>query len=156
MKPRNGVLPLNDRPGFLIRRLSQIHVALFVEECGRFGVTPVQYSVLTALFRHGPLDQVSIAGEVGIDRANATAVLSRMESRGLLRRVSSPDDQRAKRCDLTAAGKGLTRRMEKAVERCHSRTIEALPSRERKAFLQSLERLVRANNSLGRARLRLD
>lgn len=156
MKPKNGSLPLGDRPGFLIRRLSQIHVALFVEECGRFGVTPVQYSVLTALYRHGPLDQVSIAGEVGIDRANATAVLSRMESRRLLRRVSSPEDQRVKRCELTTTGKALTRRMEKAVERCHNRTIEALPPKERRAFLASLERLVRANNGLGRARLRLE
>jgi DNA-binding MarR family transcriptional regulator len=156
MKPKNGALPLNDRPGFLIRRLSQIHVALFVEECGRFGVTPVQYSVLTALYRHGPLDQVSIAGEVGIDRANATAVLSRMESRGLLKRVAHPGDQRAKRCELTGAGRSLTRRMEKAVERCHNRTIEALPPRERQVFLRSLERLVRANNNLGRAKLRLE
>ena len=38
-----------DRPGFLIRRLHQIHVALFLEECRGFDVTPVQYAVLTAL-----------------------------------------------------------------------------------------------------------
>ena len=156
MKPANGELPLNDRPGFLVRRLYQIHVALFAEECAHFGVTPVQYSALTALIRHGPLHQVSLAGEIGIDRANATGVLARLEARRLIRRVANPEDQRAKRCELTANGRRLTRRMERAVERCHDRTVEALPARERRVFVKSLERLVRANNVLGRAKLRLD
>jgi hypothetical protein len=35
------------RPGFLIRRLHQMHLALFAEACGAFGATPVQYSILT-------------------------------------------------------------------------------------------------------------
>ena len=35
------------RPGFLIRRLHQIHLALFADACGEFGVTPVRYSILT-------------------------------------------------------------------------------------------------------------
>jgi hypothetical protein len=39
---------LGQRPGFLVRRLHQIHLALFAEECKAFGVTPAQYSILTA------------------------------------------------------------------------------------------------------------
>ena len=35
------------RPGFLIRRLNQIHVALFFESCKGFEITPVQYGLLT-------------------------------------------------------------------------------------------------------------
>jgi DNA-binding MarR family transcriptional regulator len=155
-RPQEGTLPLGDRPGFLVRRLHQIHLALFAEECGRFKVTPVQYSLLTALIRHGPLDQVSLAGEIGIDRANATGVLTRLEARGLIRRQPDPGDQRVKRCELTASGRRLTVRMGAAVERCHRRTISALPVRERRAFMASLERLIRANNALGRAKLRLD
>jgi len=31
---------LGERPGFLIPRLHQIHLALFAEKCTRFGVTP--------------------------------------------------------------------------------------------------------------------
>ena len=38
------------RPGYLIRRLHQIHVAMFIEECAAFNITPVQYAVMTALF----------------------------------------------------------------------------------------------------------
>ena len=42
-------LPLWRRPGYLIRRLHQIHYALFFEECAAFGITPVQYGLLTLL-----------------------------------------------------------------------------------------------------------
>ena len=33
--------PLQERPGFLIRRLHQIHVALFMEECAAESITPM-------------------------------------------------------------------------------------------------------------------
>ena len=34
--------PLSQRPGFLIRRMHKIHVALFQEACGEFEITPLQ------------------------------------------------------------------------------------------------------------------
>jgi len=148
-------LPLSDRPGFLVRRLHQIHVALFAEECAPFGITPVQFSVLTALERDAPLDQVSLAGEVGIDRANCTDVLRRLEERKLIRREASATDSRAKLCELTPAGRKLLERLAPAARRAHDRTLDALPRAERDAFLKSLVRLVEANNALGRAKLRL-
>jgi DNA-binding MarR family transcriptional regulator len=148
-------LPLADRPGFLIRRLHQIHIALFVEECARFAITPVQYSVMTALEREGPLDQISLGREVGIDRANATDVIRRLEGRGVLRRAAGASDSRLKICSLTPAGRRLATRMRPAVERVHRRTIAALPPRERAAFLASLVRLVEDNNDLGRTKLRI-
>jgi DNA-binding MarR family transcriptional regulator len=148
-------LPLADRPGFLVRRLHQIHVALFAEECASFGITPVQYSVLTALERDAPLDQVTLAAEVGIDRANCTDVLRRLEQRGVIKRVASATDTRAKLCNLTAAGRRLLERMGPAAQRAHDRTIASLPRAERQAFVASLTRLVEANNALGRAKLRL-
>jgi len=148
-------LPLADRPGFLIRRLHQIHVALFAEACAPFGITPVQYSVMTALEREGALDQMSLAAEIGIDRANATDVIRRLEGRGVLRRRAGESDSRMKMCSLTPAGRRLAARMRPAVEQVHRRTVAALPRRERAAFLASLVRLVEANNERGRTRLRI-
>ena len=150
-----ALLPLADRPGFLIRRLHQIHIAIFLEECARFGITPVQYSVMTALERAGALDQMSLGAEVGIDRANATDVVRRLERRGVLRRKAGAADSRLKICSLTPAGRQLAARMRPAVERVHRRTISALPPRERAAFLASLVRLVEANNARGRTKLRI-
>ena len=148
-------LPLADRPGFLIRRLHQIHVALFTEACARFAITPVQYSVMTALERERALDQMSLAAEVGIDRANAADVIRRLERRGVLRRAAGVTDSRTKICSLTPLGRRLTARMRPAVEQVHRRTVAALPPRERAAFLANLARLVEANNERGRTKLRI-
>ena len=40
---------LSDRPGHLIRRLHQIHVAMFLNKCSDFNLTPVQFGILTVL-----------------------------------------------------------------------------------------------------------
>ena len=63
------------RPGFLIRRLHQTHLSLFAEECGAFDVTPVQYSILTAVAAQPGLEQAALAQEVGIDRATLANVV---------------------------------------------------------------------------------
>src|ERR1700704_5815821 len=44
-----GKAPYHQTPGFLIRRLHQIHVAIFLEECAAFNITPVQFSLLKTL-----------------------------------------------------------------------------------------------------------
>src|ERR1700685_3419043 len=57
--------PFLGRPGFLIRRLHQLHCALFLEETRGFDITPVQYSLMTALAARGELEQNSLALEIG-------------------------------------------------------------------------------------------
>ena len=45
------------RPGFLVRRLHQIHVAMFMEELAEDQVTPIQYGVMSILVDKPGLDQ---------------------------------------------------------------------------------------------------
>ena len=52
------------RPGFLVRRLHQIHAAMFAEECGAFNITPVQYGLMTILLEQPGLDQISLASRM--------------------------------------------------------------------------------------------
>ena len=143
------------RPGFLIRRLHQIHLALFAEECGAFGVTPVQYSILTVAAAQPGLDQAALAIEVGVDRATVADVLARMERRGLVRRSRANRDARLKLVHTTVAGRRLLSRMDRQARRAHERTIAPLPPGQRAAFVNALVRLVEAGNDLGRAPLRL-
>src|SRR5437868_10867118 len=73
------------RPGFLIRRLHQIHTSLFLEETQAFDITPVQYSLMTALAEHGQIDQMTLALAIGLERTSVAEVIPRLETRGLLR-----------------------------------------------------------------------
>jgi MarR family transcriptional regulator, lower aerobic nicotinate degradation pathway regulator len=142
------------RPGYLIRRLHQIHLALFAEECGAFGVTPVQYSIMTVVARQPALDQGHLAEEVGVDRATLADVLARLEARGLVSRRRPGADRRMKLVSITAAGRQLLVRMDPHARRAHERTVAALPPEARAEFVAGLLVLVEANNALGRAPMR--
>jgi DNA-binding MarR family transcriptional regulator len=146
---------LAGRPGFLIRRLHQIHLALFAEECAPFGITPVQYSIMTIAAATPDLDQAQLAQEAGIDRATLANVVARLEKKFLVRRRPSVLDKRVKLVSLSPRGAALLEKMRTPAQRAHDRTIAPLPPKDRQQFLSLLIKLVNAQNGYGRAPLNL-
>ena len=153
LEPR---LPLWSRPGYLVRLLHQINYAVWSEELGHANVTPVQYSVLTALSIRGEQDQTTLADEIGIDRTNVAEVLSRLEARKLVRRKENPADRRARLASLTARGRTLMTALFPAMQRSQDRLLAPLSQKERDLFMATLVRLIEANNEYGRTTLRSD
>jgi DNA-binding MarR family transcriptional regulator len=147
--------PLLARPGFLIRRLHQIHTALFLEETRDFQITPVQYSLLTALAEEGEMDQNTVALSIGLERTSVAEVLPRLETRDLLRRRASDEDRRVKLVCLTPKGRALLAKMRESVEHAHARTIDLLSEPEQTALLVMMARLVEANEGHSVAPMRL-
>jgi DNA-binding MarR family transcriptional regulator len=155
MNPTVSPAPLAARPGFLIRRLNQIHHAIFFEECRDFNITPVQYGALSALEAEPGLDQKALGMVVGLDRTNTADVLKRLEERGLVRRQQSPSDGRAKNAFLTIEGQQVTEEMYAAMVSAQERFIAPLKSGERKRLLGLLRILVDSNNEFGRASMHM-
>jgi DNA-binding MarR family transcriptional regulator len=147
--------PLLGRPGFLIRRLHQLHCSLFLEETRGFDITPVQYSLMTALAARGELEQNSLALEIGLERTSVAEVVPRLQGRGLVQRRRSSDDGRVKLVRLTRQGSALLRKMALPVKRAHDRTLDQLGTSERDLFLLQLIKLVEANNAIGSVPFRL-
>jgi DNA-binding MarR family transcriptional regulator len=143
------------RPGFLIRRLHQLHSALFLEETRDFNVTPVQYSLMTTLAELGESKQNALTLEIGLERTSVAEVILRLQARGLLERNKSPGDARVKLINLTRKGKNLVTKMAPAVQRAHDRTISQLPKGEREHFMLQMIRLVEANNDISSVPFRL-
>ena len=149
-------LPLWSRPGYLVRRLHQINYALWTEELGHANVTPVQYSVLTALSIRGEQDQTTLADEIGIDRTNVAEVLSRLEARKLVRRKPNPADRRARLAALTPKGRELMASLFPAMQRSQDRLLATLTQKERDAFMATLVRLIEVNRTYGQVIPRRD
>jgi DNA-binding MarR family transcriptional regulator len=145
--------PLWKRPGYLIRRLHQIHSAIFLEECAAFGITPVQYGLLTVLATNPNADQVALAYALGIDRTNVADVLRRLERRGLISRVPSRRDRRMVLARLTEEGERLVEAMHPAMAHAQDKLLGVLNRRDHDLFVLTLMRLVEANNRRGRAPL---
>lgn len=145
---------LFSRPGFLVRRLNQIHYAIFFEECKAFNITPVQYGMLTALSVSPGLDQKALGHELGLDRTNTADVLKRLEERGLVTRVQSATDRRVKNASNTPAGEKITRDMYPAMLNAQERFLAPLNAADRKIFMELLRNLVDSSNELSRASMR--
>lgn len=137
--------PLEQRPGYLIRRLHQIHVALFQEACAGFDMTPLQYSLLSALAVRGAADQTSLAADIALDRTTTTGALKRLEARKLVERPVSGDDRRARICKLTPAGALMLGKIESAARDAHRRTLDPLGKAEQAAFIAMMQRVVLAH-----------
>lgn len=139
------------RPGYLIRRLHQIHVAIFLDECADFGITPVQFAVMTVLLNNPGADQASIAREAGIDRTNVADVLARLEQRGIVRRRRNPSDRRMRVAVLTDEGERISREMEHASLRAQARLIDRLSPDKRETLMALMTELVELTNEFSRA-----
>ncbi len=139
------------KPGHLIRRAQQIAVALFMEECAGFDLTPVQYAALAALAANPELDATRLSHLIALDRSTIGSVLERLEAKTLVERRPSAEDRRVKRLRIRPEGRRLLADVEQAVERAQRRIVAPLDAEEQRTFLRLLARLVEANNELSRA-----
>ena len=143
-------------PGYLFRRMQQIAVALFVEECKAFDLTPVQYAALVAIHTHPGIDATRLSAVIAFDRSTLGNVIERLESKALVERKPSREDKRVKLLHLTKAGAATLREIMPSVERAQARMLEPLKPTERKALMRLLVQLVDLNNEASRVPLRAE
>ena len=142
---------LENQPGYLIRRLQQIAVAIFLDETQGHGVTPVQYAALYAALRQPGLDQRSLAATIGFDTSTIGGVIDRLEKRGLIERQASPTDRRVRLLHVTPAGAALLDTLIPAMLAAQTRMLAPLPEAERTHFMALLKTAVEGNKALSRA-----
>src|SRR3982750_2088590 len=91
-------------PGYLFRRMQQIAVAIFVEECRAYDLTPVQFAALVAIQTHPGIDATRLSAVIAFDRSTLGNVIERLETKQYIERKPSPEDKRIKLLYLTRAG----------------------------------------------------
>jgi MarR family transcriptional regulator, lower aerobic nicotinate degradation pathway regulator len=143
--------PFLETPGHLLRRCHQIAVAIFLEECQTFDLTPLQYVTLSALAVHGPMDKATIGGAVALDRTTIAVVVKNLEERGLVTTRPSDLDRRAKLIKITAKGLNLVSSAQTEVATAQERTVAPLTHKERAELLRLLGKIAKENNLLSRA-----
>jgi len=143
-------------PGYLFRRMQQIAVALFVEECRAFALTPVQYAALVAIHTHPGIDATRLSAVIAFDRSTLGNVIERLEAKKLVERKPSPQDKRVKLLYLTRAGATVLRDIMPSVDRAQARMLQPLKAADRRALMALLSRLVDLNNEASRVPLRAE
>lgn len=149
----NALARLYARPGFLLRRAHQLSSGIFESECEGIGVTPAQYSVLSALHVHPGQDQSALARALGFDKVTMLRVLHAMERRGLVSRERAATDRRSVSLALTAEGLALFDAAQRPVDRAYKRLMQPLSEAQQRQLLKLLETLTTGLEAQARAPL---
>ncbi|QIP06349.1 MarR family winged helix-turn-helix transcriptional regulator [Bradyrhizobium symbiodeficiens] len=143
-------------PGYLFRRMQQIAVSIFMEECKAFDLTPVQYAALIAIHTHPGIDATRLSAVIAFDRSTLGSVIERLQAKDYVERKPAPEDKRIKLLYLTKAGVGILREIIPAVERAQARMLEPLKPADRKTLMGLMVQLVDLNNEASRVPLRAE
>jgi DNA-binding MarR family transcriptional regulator len=143
-------------PGYLFRRMQQIAVSIFMEECKAFDLTPVQYAALVAIHTHPGIDATRLSAVIAFDRSTLGSVIERLQAKEFVERKPAPEDKRIKLLYLTKSGAAILREIIPAVERAQARMLEPLKPADRKALMGLMSQLVDLNNEASRVPLRAE
>lgn len=138
-------------PGHLIRRLHQVSTHVFLQrvlEAG-YDLTPVQFAALDTLRHHPKIDQASLALAISKDRATVGAVADRLEQKGLVTRVISTRDKRARELALTEEGEAVIAALFPIVEDLQKEILPGLDDDEYRQFIALASKAVRSAGHLG-------
>src|SRR6195952_3289206 len=125
-------------PGYLFRRMQQIAVAIFVEECRAFDLTPVQYAALVSIHTHPGIDATRLSAVIAFDRSTLGNVIERLETKTYIERKTSREDGRVKLLYLTKSGAALLHDIVPAVDRAQARMLQPLKPADRNTLLALL------------------
>ncbi|RXH21407.1 MULTISPECIES: MarR family transcriptional regulator [Bradyrhizobium] len=143
-------------PGYLFRRMQQIAVSIFMEECKAFDLTPVQYAALIAIHTHPGIDATRLSAVIAFDRSTLGSVIERLQAKDYVERKPAPEDKRIKLLYLTKSGAAILREIIPAVERAQARMLEPLKPADRKTLMGLMSQLVDLNNEASRVPLRAE
>jgi MarR family transcriptional regulator, lower aerobic nicotinate degradation pathway regulator len=144
------------KPGYLFRRMQQIAVAIFMEECRAHDLTPVQFAALVAIHTHPAIDATRLSAVIAFDRSTLGNVIERLETKQYIERKPAAEDKRVKLLYLTKGGAALLRDIMPSVDRAQARMLQPLKLADRKTLLTLLEQLVDLNNEASRVPLRAE
>jgi DNA-binding MarR family transcriptional regulator len=106
---------------------------------GRYGLSAGRFSLLLAIESSSkPARPADLAARAGVSRATITRLLDGLAADGLIARRADPDDGRARRIELTAAGRRMVRELTPA----HARRLGALTRHLTASDRRDLERLL--------------
>ncbi|MFZ5751085.1 MAG: MarR family winged helix-turn-helix transcriptional regulator [Pseudomonadota bacterium] len=139
MNGRDGEYVLDDQVGYVLRRATQRHLAIFAAAIAE--VTTTQFAVLARLAERGPMSQNHLGRSTAMDAATIKGVVGRLARQGLV--VTEPDtgDRRRLTVALTAEGRRLFERTRDAALEVSRATLAPLSTAERRQFMDLLSRL---------------
>lgn len=138
-KTGNPDYALDDQIGYVLRRVTQRHLAIFSEIIPE--VTTTQFAVLARLAELGPQSQNHLGRATAMDGATIKGVVDRLVRQGLVETRPDKQDRRRLSVALTREGRELFEVRAKDALQISVRTMDPLSNDERAQLLSLLTRL---------------
>ena len=127
--------------GYNARRVSLQVIEHFTEGMVAYGLTPVDFSVLS-LIKHNPgITSRQLCNALSLLPPNLVGKITLMEKRDLLVRKPHPDDGRAIGLHLTAVGSQVMQRAEVTATELENDVSRKLTATEAKTLLKLLQKV---------------
>jgi len=146
----SGAPPLARVAGALARRFQQVCAAMIAEALAGEEVVQLEYGSLVCLEIEPGIDQRRLAEAMGVDPSNASLIVERLHSKGLIERRVKDGDRRARELYLTSKGRKLWRRIRPKTSAANERVLAPLAPRERELLLDLLIRVIEGNRTHAR------
>jgi DNA-binding MarR family transcriptional regulator len=145
--------PVRRVPLALARRFFQICTTAAAESVAEADLTPLEFAVMAYInedIGEPDIDLTSLAERIGIDRNNASLLVDRLVSKGLIDRREHDEDRRVRLLRLTSGGEKLHRRLYPRATAGQQRILASLKPAERELLLDLLVRVIESNLTLAR------
>lgn len=100
----------------------------------RFGLVLREWRVIAVLAQYAPTSARNVIERSGMDKARVSRAVRSLTTRGLVRAAPDPSDSRARRLELTAAGRKLYAQVVPISLERQRRLLSALTATERVAL----------------------
>lgn len=131
---------LDEQVGFLLRRATQRHVAIFAGRMAA-GLTPTQWAALAKLHEEGPTSQNLLGRNTAMDAATIKGVVDRLTMRKLIETRGDPADGRRRLVALSPEGAQVVEDSLAQAAAITEETLAPLSAGERAEFLALLRKL---------------
>lgn len=131
---------LEENVGFILRQVTQRHLALFTAAmCHE--LTPTQFSALLKLHEHGTSSQNQLGRLTAMDNPTIKGVVDRLMRRGLVAARAEPGDARLMMLSLTEAGARVIQEAIPCARQVSEATLAPLAAGEQRTLLSLLKSL---------------
>ena len=131
---------LDDSLGFQVNRLAGAMRAAMEARLAPHDLTAPQWASLMRLLERDCWIQRELGASQGMDKATIGGVVARLEAKGLVAREPDPDDGRAHRVALTAAGRALALRLKPLADEVNARATASLDADDSNRLMSLLIR----------------
>ena len=136
---------LDEQIGFLLRRVTQRHLAIFSDQIPQ--VTTTQFAVLARLAERWLQSQNQLGRATAMDAATIKGVVNRLGRKGLLSTSADLEDRRRLTVSLTEAGLAMFETHFTKALIISQKTLEPLTQVEQAQLMALLSRLTKANRA---------